>query len=216
MLLNYMSDLEPSTSSVYRLLNFASVNNISKIVLEIISLINHPYFKLCSELYIESNDKVETSKKYKRIIKNKSLLPDESSEYYNIAINLNTGLIGGGYVKKMNTTALDAYSLFVFYSISESVIDTHSFIDIVYDSITDKKVIMKYKIIQEIAKSHSISSKKAGMIFAEMSDFLKANNIVPMKMYLKKLYVEEITVDAFVAQFVNMRIIKEKIDNLID
>lgn len=210
-----MEELEPSTASIHRLLNFASVNNISKIVVAITSLINHPYFKLCSELYLESNDKVEAAKKYKRIIKNKSLLPDESSEYYNIAINLNTGLIGGGYVKKMNTTALDAYSLFVFHSISESVLDTYSFIDIVYDSITDKKVVMRYKIIQEIAKVHSISSKKAGMIFTEMHDFLKTNNIVPMKMYLTKLYIQEINQNAFVSELVNKRIMKDKITSLI-
>lgn len=210
-----MNELEPSTTSIYRLLSFASINNISKIVVAITSLINHPYFKLCSELYLESNDKVEASKKYKKIIKNKSLLPDESNEYYNIAINLNTGLIGGGYVKKMNTTALDAYSLFVFHSISESVLDTYSFIDIVYDSITDKKVLMKYSIIQEIAKSHSISSKKAGMIFTEMSDFLKSNNIIPMKMYLTKLYTEEISVNTFVTQFVQMRMIRDKVTSLI-
>jgi len=210
-----MNDLEPSTVSIYRLLSFASVNNISKIVLEITSLINHPYFKLCSELYLESNDKVEVSNKYKRIIKNKSLLPDESNEYYNIAISLNTGLIGGGYVKKMNTTALDAYSLFVFHSISESVLDTYSFIDIVYGSITDKKIVMRHKIIQEIAKAHSISSKKAGMIFTEMSVFLKTNNFIPMKMYLTRLYIEEITEENFVSQFVQMRVIRDKIKSLI-
>lgn len=214
MLSNFMSELEPSTSSIYRLLKFASLNNISKIVIGITSLINHPYFKLCSEIYLDSNNKVEASRKYKRIIKNKLLMPDEASEYYSIAFNLNTGLMGGGYVKKMNTTALNAYSLFVFHSISESILDTYSFIDMVYDAITDKKTIMKYKIIQEISRTYLISSKKAGMIFSQILEHLKKNDIIPMKMFLTKLYFNEITVDNFVKQFIGMRVVKDKIINL--
>lgn len=208
-----MDELEPSIPGIKRLILFTGTTKTYEILSRIIELIDHPYFRLVLDIFKDTTNKNQVSKRYKQVIKGKNILPDKDNAYHNIAHYLNTGLIGGSYVLKMGLSTVDAYSSFIFHSIGEDILDTNFFIEIVDESIKDKKLLMKYAIVKSISSKYSISGIAAGIKYESLYEKAKESNLIPMRAYLLKLYENEMSTEEFVKWYLSLRVIDDAVKN---